>query len=496
MRAILIATGFHIALQPIVYYQPSPLLRIVDKPIIVHIIEFLSRHGILQIDVVLSHLPEMIESTLEAGRRWGVHITYHLAKDADHPYEVLIPAVQGWKDELVLLGRADALPDLPTALFQETPSAIPRLFYYPSNVWTGWCLLPAAILGGLPSKISEEVFLKEVEAKIHDTVISLPFLSTRSLREGIESNLQFLNQKPSGFLFPTTARMWEKGVWISHAARVHFSAKIVPPVFIGEYTQIGKGVQIGPYAIIQNHCYIGNDSVVKNSLVCQCSYVGEGLALENSIVDRNMMINLELDAYAIVKDDFILGELKTRGFELFIAKHARRCLAGCLLALLSPLFLGMLPFYKLSRKQVLRLPTSQERYMWQTFDWLSFVPKRNAPSYNAAIGAANCSDNGLVERVLRFLLALPVLINILRGEVHFVGVPPRTPSEVEALPSDWKNIYLKSKVGWVVLADLEATRNPSQDELYMAEAYYTARISLSYDIKLFFLWLKKMIWRG
>ena len=166
MRAVLIATGFHTALEPIIHYRPSPLFRIVDKPLIIHIIEFLSRHGITHCDLVLRHLPEMIEATLEEGLRWGMHITYHLAKDAHHPYDVLAFVAQEWKDELVLLGKGDVLPELPAAIFQQTAPIIPTLFYYPSNEWSGWSLLPASLLRALSSFVSEDILLKKVKAKI------------------------------------------------------------------------------------------------------------------------------------------------------------------------------------------------------------------------------------------------------------------------------------------------------------------------------------------
>ena len=218
--------------------------------------------------------------------------------------------------------------------------------------------------------------------------------------------------------------------------------------------------------------------------------------VKNSVVDRNVISNLALDTYVIVKDSFILDELKTVRLKQFITKSIGRCLGAILLIILLPLFLGMLPFYRLARKQVLCLPASHEAYMWKSFDWLSFVSKREGKKKEAATTTIKGSFKELAETQLHFLLALPLLINIVRGEVHFVGVPPRTSLEVEALPADWKNLYLQSKVGWITLADLEKTAPVNQDDLYAHEAYYIARVSLAYDIKLFFLWLKKKIFRG
>src|SRR5262249_10913583 len=111
MRAILIATGEGPGVAPLDERYPVPLLPLVDRPFLQHVIEFLAHNGIKQIDLVLSHLPEKIENYFGDGTRWGSTITYHLARDPTRPYRLL--RALHYDGNPILLGHADRLPPLP-----------------------------------------------------------------------------------------------------------------------------------------------------------------------------------------------------------------------------------------------------------------------------------------------------------------------------------------------------------------------------------------------
>ena len=90
-----------------------------------------------------------------------------------------------------------------------------------------------------------------------------------------------------------------------------------------------------------------------------------------------------------------------------------------------------------------------------------------------------------------FFKRIRTLINIIKGDVHFVGVTARSIEDARKLPPDWQKLYLKSKVGLITLADLDYGMYPTGDELYAAETYYAIHMNMWFDIKLCFRWLKK-----
>jgi hypothetical protein len=65
-----------------------------------------------------------------------------------------------------------------------------------------------------------------------------------------------------------------------------------------------------------------------------------------------------------------------------------------------------------------------------------------------------------------------------------VGVEPRNPGEILALPADWRNLYLQSKAGLITEGAVTGVAAGESDALYSAEAYYTAVAGFSHDLRL------------
>src|SRR5437879_4267196 len=110
MRVILIATGQANGLAPLDEHYPAPLLPLLDRPFLQHVVEYVAQQGVTRFDFVLSQHPERFEDLLGDGTRWGCRFTFHLAGDALRPYRALQTLDLGPDGEPVLLGHADRLP--------------------------------------------------------------------------------------------------------------------------------------------------------------------------------------------------------------------------------------------------------------------------------------------------------------------------------------------------------------------------------------------------
>ena len=111
MLAILNATGETEKLRPLTDMMPSPMVPVVDRPIMEYVIELLARQGIKKIIVSLHHLANQIEAYFGNGQRWGVSIEYVLQKEPWGSAGAL-----KWADymleETCLVMPADALIDV------------------------------------------------------------------------------------------------------------------------------------------------------------------------------------------------------------------------------------------------------------------------------------------------------------------------------------------------------------------------------------------------
>lgn len=445
MRAILIATGYHKALEPLVSYRPSPLLNIADKPIIFHIIELLVQKGVKHFDLILHHLPEQIEEILGDGKRWGIEITHHLIKNENQTYALIKTLSKQWKEKSIILGLGDALPKLP-----ELKGITSNSFVNQKEQWTGWGVFTKDSLMNFNSDLSP---IQTNKNKV------LPFISAQSLPALKESNILLMKEKASTHLFPTTAVNVEPGIWISRAVVIEPGAEIISPIFIGENSHIKSNATIGPNTVIENHSIIDSGSSIKNSLVCQNSYIGENLEINQCIIDRNALINLDLNTTIHIKDAFILSETTPPSFYQYLKNFLERAFALLLFFPLSPIYLLMSLLYPQKKKNYVKLPGDNETISLKTFENTTYFSH------------------------------LPLLISIIKGDLHFVGVAPRSKKEVDALFPDWRSLYLSSKIGWITLTEVQHGKTPSVDELYATETYYSAQMSSWNDLKILVQWV-------
>jgi MurNAc alpha-1-phosphate uridylyltransferase len=76
LKVMILAAGRGERMRPLSDTVPKPLLEAGGKPLIVHLIEGLARHGLRDIVINHSHLGEKISAYLGDGGRYGVRVAY------------------------------------------------------------------------------------------------------------------------------------------------------------------------------------------------------------------------------------------------------------------------------------------------------------------------------------------------------------------------------------------------------------------------------------
>jgi NDP-sugar pyrophosphorylase family protein len=474
MKAIVIATGINTDLQAINEHYPTGLIPLVNRPFIQYVIEHLIENGVFEFEFILTLLPEKIEEFIGDGKRWGVNVNYHLCRDETTPYGKLIDICSTLNpEELFVLAHADRVPKIqltdltkPIVFFEETGSH-----------WSGWALLNNQNLKNLPHNSDEEVIQTHL-LKVEKCAIQLSPSTLRvcSYVDILQAQRDILTKKFTGMML--SGREAEDGIWLSRNVSLHPTAKLIAPVFIGENSRIGMGVHLGPNAVIGNDCVLDSRSTAINSLILSGSYVGEALELADSIVDKNHLININLGVAVTVADDFILGSLHKNHLKTTLMNFASRTTGMILLLLGLPILLLMMLILKIIRGQVfykydaIKLPASSDANSWQQFQIWSFV---------APFDHKMNQERGLRDLFMRFL---PALINIARGELHFVGVRPLPKYRVKMLAQDWQTLYLNSKPGIVTEASIVYGNDPTTDEIYSSESFYSVMSSFTFDLRL------------
>ena len=76
MRAMVLAAGLGTRLRPITYDMPKPMVPVLNKPVMEHILLLLSRHGFSEAIANLHWFPDLIEGHFGDGSRCGVELSY------------------------------------------------------------------------------------------------------------------------------------------------------------------------------------------------------------------------------------------------------------------------------------------------------------------------------------------------------------------------------------------------------------------------------------
>lgn len=76
MKAIVMAGGEGSRLRPLTCGRPKPMVPMIGKPMMEHIIDLLKKHRLTDIGVTLQYLPEAIREYFAEGDDFGVTMKY------------------------------------------------------------------------------------------------------------------------------------------------------------------------------------------------------------------------------------------------------------------------------------------------------------------------------------------------------------------------------------------------------------------------------------
>lgn len=477
MKAIVIATrGVDHA--PVLSERfGAAMLPLLDRPFLQHGVEALVRWGATEIEFVLSHRPEKVEAFFGTGERWGCRFRYHLVRDPEHPYRPLVDALASARKAPLILACGEVLPLVETLPEAEDAPLVLTHGEGPDMQWSGWAVFPSG-------------FGMDMEVPTDAAALEAALLNAGAREESLASVLtvrdpatllgatQTLLDKGVPYLMHD-AREVEDSVWLSRDVGIHPTARITPPVYLDEGCRIGRLAEIGPYAVLAKGCVVDEKTRIQDSVVLAMSYIGKELSLEDSVVDKNCLVNTSIGSELTVTDAFIIGNLAENELRHRLARMGSRLAGLLLLALFAPLLLITLTILTLSRKgpcrphrDVVSLPALADETHWHTFAF------------------ATCEAQGPDPATWEarwwhfFLVFLPGLIHVAGGRMRLVGIGPRSTHAIRSLPEDWRQITLTGKGGLVTEAMLHFGPNPDEDELYAAETVYTVSSGLFYDAKL------------
>ena len=424
MRAIIVSSG-NSQLSRGPGATRGVLSPLVDRPFLQHVVESILCHGIREVCFLLPTADPAIQTMLGNGTRWGAQFQYHITtrKTSDGLREV----VEKTPDEHIFLAQSDRLP----LIQADVKECQPTLFCWQEKHlhWTGWGVVRSADLMTLrPGLEDNHLFDALLESPMMKCLEGRKPLQARTYEDLVEANRRVLDREFPSLLMG--GKEVQPGVWVSRNVKVHPTATLRSPAFLGENARVGAMVQVGPSASIGRDCMIERETTVSDSVVFSGSYVGQHLALNGVVVDRSRLINTRWDAEIEGVDELLLGSVYGTPFQTKILQYCGRLAAIALFVLFLPLlilmllasYVGLIP--TLQREEMVLTPTISDSYRWKLYLLWSFG-ERQVPT----------DRSGWLQDF--FFCFLPALFSIAIGHLGFVGSRPRTKDEaVKAAMSD------------------------------------------------------------
>ena len=111
MKAVVMAGGEGTRLRPLTSNQPKPMVPIVGKPCMEHIIELLKLHGLEDVIVTVAFLPQAIRSYFGGGETLGIDLSYSV-EESPLGTAGSVRLAAGRLDDTFIVISGDALCDV------------------------------------------------------------------------------------------------------------------------------------------------------------------------------------------------------------------------------------------------------------------------------------------------------------------------------------------------------------------------------------------------
>ncbi|MDQ6693038.1 MAG: mannose-1-phosphate guanyltransferase [Chloroflexota bacterium] len=348
MKAVIMAGGEGSRLRPLTIRRPKPMVPVVDRPAIVHILELLKRHGITEVVITLQYLATVIQEYLGDGSAYGVKIHYTVEET---PLGTAGSVRQGeeWLDDTFLVISGDALTDFDLGAavdyhkrkgamatlvlkrmadpleygvvitgedgrvlqFQEKPSWGE---VFSDTVNTGIYVLEPSIFkhfdAGQVFDFSSNLFpmLLEKGDPIFGYVAEGYWCDIGSIPDYMRSCADYLNGLVN---LPRLGKETEpgSGIWCDSEVEIDRDAHISGPVFIGSGVTIKAGAIIRGPSLIRDSSIIDSRATIDRAIIWRNCYIGERAEVRGAIVQTQVNVKAQAMIFegAVIGDGTIIG---------------------------------------------------------------------------------------------------------------------------------------------------------------------------------------------
>lgn len=347
MKAVVMAGGEGTRLRPLTVNRPKPMVPVVNRPVMAHIVGLVRQHGINEIIATLHYLPDVIQEYFGDGSEFGVKLTYRVeATPLGTAGSVRQAADELTESFLVISGDALTDMDLTDLIrFHKEKGAVATLALtrvqnpldfgvvitdgagrivrflekptwsevFSDTINTGIYVLEPEVFGlmeeGQVYDFSKDIFPKLLAAgrPIYGYVSRDYWCDIGSLDACLQAQEDCLAGRVRVSIPGEEVR---RGIWIGRNVSIDPTAQVTGPVLIGDGAVIRPGARVGEYSVIGPNTVIDREAEVKRSVTMGQVYIGRGADVRACMLTRGATVGqrTSLGQGAVIADGTQVGE--------------------------------------------------------------------------------------------------------------------------------------------------------------------------------------------
>jgi mannose-1-phosphate guanylyltransferase/phosphomannomutase len=348
VKAVVMAGGEGSRLRPLTIGRPKPLVPVVNKAVMGHVLDLLKSHGFTEIIVTVRYMAAAIQDFFEDGRSLGLQLTYAV-EETPLGTAGSVKNAAPYLDSTFLVISGDAITDIdltaavkahkerkaqasivlsrvPNPLefgviitdeqgrvkqFQEKPSWGEIIS---DTVNTGIYVLEPEVLDLIPPDTNYDfgidlfpLMLAQGEA-LYGHVSANYWCDVGSIDEYRRANADMLYGRVK--VAEPFGKHIGGGIWVGDDVEIAPSAQLYGPIYLGTGVKIKGDVTLYGPCVIRDYTIIDAYTRIERSILWRNNYVGENCELRGTIITRQCSIKSKAIVFedSVISDQCILGE--------------------------------------------------------------------------------------------------------------------------------------------------------------------------------------------
>src|SRR5437667_6973230 len=340
------AGGEGTRLRPMTANQPKPLLPVVNKPIMEHVLLLLKRHGFTETVVTVQFLASLVRNYFGDGEDVGMSLQYATEEMPLGTAGSVKNAEDELRDGPFLVISGDALTDidlsalvsyhkknaaLVTVGLTRVPNPlefgiiivgedgrIQRFLEKPTwgqvfsdTVNTGIYVMEPEVLAEVPAGVSVD-WSGDVFPQLLKSGAPLYGWIADGYWEDVGSHESYLKAQADVLSGRVEAEIGgfevSPGVWIREGAEVDPEALLSGPLCIGAYAKIEAGAQLREFTVVGSNVVVKEGAFLHRAVVHNNAAVGQGVTLRGCVIGKNtdVMAAARIEEAAVVGDECLI----------------------------------------------------------------------------------------------------------------------------------------------------------------------------------------------